>query len=471
MEELRKIPGVDTFLNQSDIKEMIAASNADLVKYCIRKILAEIKTEIKDGAKLPEQQIILDRVKKQYDILTQKKLRTIINATGIINHTNLGRVPFGEGLLHEATERLKGYNNLEFDLDEAKRGSRNAHTEELLKYLTGAEDVLVVNNNAAAVLLILRTFAKDKEVIVSRGELIEIGGSFRIPDILAASDCNMVEVGTTNKTRIADYQKAITKETAILLKAHRSNYTILGFTEEVKLKELVALGKTEGIPVVYDMGSGILNKANHKGFQNEPDVQQCLRTGIDLLSFSGDKLLGGPQAGIIAGRKDLVARLKKDPMLRALRLGKLNIAFLETICSYYLNAEDLATKNLLFKTLYQSTDLLEQKALHLQKLLKNKGIDTEVQSSKGQFGGGALPGETIESRALYLSFTEGSNKQRAVLAEQMHYHLLQQPKALLSILKKGKVYFDVLCLVEEDTETIAELIGLTHQNLMESCAT
>ena len=466
MEELRKIPGVDTFLNQMEIKNLIAGSNSNIVKYCIREVLKELKEEIKAGEKLPEQKVILNRIRQKKLGLTQNNLRKVINATGIINHTNLGRVPFGEDMLREVMQQLRGYNNLEFDLAVGKRGSRNSHTANILKYLTGAEDVLVVNNNAAAIMLILRAFAKDKEVIVSRGELIEIGGSFRIPDILAASDCTMVEVGTTNKTKISDYQNAVNPITAILLKAHRSNYAIVGFTEEVSLKELVAIGKKNKIPVVYDMGSGLLNQTTFNGFKNEPDVKQCLKTGVDLLCFSGDKLLGGPQAGIIAGKKDLIAQLKKDPMLRALRIDKINIAFLETICSYYLNNQELKSKNLLFSTLTQNTKELENKALYLQQKLLALGIQTEIQNSKGQFGGGALPGEEIESKALCLAFITGSNKQRSTMAEQMHQELLQHSKPLLSILKKGKIYFDMLTLVEEDTDIITEIIGETHTKLI-----
>lgn len=465
MEELRKIPSMDTFLNQIEIKDLITSSNSNHVKYCIREVLKELKEEIKAGAKLPEQEMILNRIQQKYLNLKQKKLRKVINATGVINHTNLGRVPFGETMLQEVMLQLKGYNNLEFDLVKGKRGSRNSHTAGILKYLTGAEDVLIVNNNAAAVMLILRAFAKGKEVIVSRGELIEIGGSFRIPDILAASDCSMVEVGTTNKTKVSDYQNAINNETAILLKVHRSNYTILGFTEEVSLKELVALGKKNKILVLYDMGSGLLGQTAFNGFNNEPDVQQCLKTGIDLLCFSGDKLLGGPQAGIIAGKKTLIAQLKKDPMLRALRVDKINIAFLETICSYYLNNQDLISKNLLFKTLNQSQKELEQKACILKQKLLTQGIETEVQASKGQFGGGALPGEVIESTALCLSFATYSNKQRSLIAKQMHHELLQHKKPLLSILKRGKVYFDMLTLVEEDTDIISGIISETYKTL------
>jgi len=467
VEELRKIPGMDTLLSKVEIKDLITSSNQDLVKYCIRKVLNELKEELKAGAKFPEQEIIVNRIREKKLTFKQKNLRKVINATGIIVHTNLGRVPFGEDMLREVMQQLRGYNNLEFDLAVGKRGSRNSHTGNILKYLTGAEDVLVVNNNAAAIMLILRAFAKDKEVIVSRGELIEIGGSFRIPDILAASDCNMVEVGTTNKTKVSDYQNAINHNTAILLKAHRSNYAIVGFTEEVSLKELVAIGKKNKIPVVYDMGSGLLSQTAYKAFKNEPDVKQCLKTGVDLLCFSGDKLLGGPQAGIIAGKKTLIAQLKKDPMLRALRVDKINIAFLETNCSYYLNNHELNSKNMLFRTLNQEPKELEQKAGNLQQKLLAFGIKTEVQSSKGQFGGGALPGEEIESTALCLSFIADSNKQRSRMAEQMHHALLQHKTPLLSILKKGKVYFDMLTLIEEDTDIVAGIIGETHKNVIE----
>jgi L-seryl-tRNA(Ser) seleniumtransferase len=466
VEELRNIPGVDTFLNRTEIKNLISDSNPDVVKYCIREVLKEIKEEVKAGGNLPDQEIMLNRIQQKCHSLTQKKLRKVINATGIINHTNLGRVPFGEAMLQEVMQQLVGYSNLEFDLEQGKRGSRNSHTTDLLKYLTGAEDVLVVNNNAAAVMLILRAFAKDKEVIVSRGELIEIGGSFRIPDILAASDCIMVEVGTTNKTKVSDYQNAINDHTAILLKAHKSNYAILGFTVEVSLKELVALGKKNKVPVVYDMGSGLLHQSAFAGFKNEPDVQQCMKTGVDLLCFSGDKLLGGPQAGIIAGKKSLIAQLKSDPLLRALRVDKINIAFLETACSYYLDQEVLENRNMLFRTLNQKSEGLAQKAEFIQKKLQACGIKTEIQDSKGQFGGGALPGEEIDSIALCLTFTDGSNKQRSHMAEQMHHDLLQQPIPLLSILKKGQIYFDMLTLVEEDAEVICTIICETYQNVI-----
>jgi L-seryl-tRNA(Ser) seleniumtransferase len=228
----------------------------------------------------------------------------------------------------------------------------------------------------------------------------------------------------------------------------------------------VALGKKNKVPVVYDMGSGLLHQSAFTGFKNEPDVQQCLKTGVDLLCFSGDKLLGGPQAGIIAGKKSLIAQLKSDPLLRALRVDKINIAFLETACSYYLDQEVLENRNMLFRTLNQKSEGLAQKAEFIQKKLQACGIKTEIQDSKGQFGGGALPGEEINSMALCLTFIDGSNKQRSHMAEQMHHDLLQQTIPLLSILKKGQIYFDMLTLVEEDAEVICAIICETYQNVI-----
>ena len=257
--ELKKIPGVDTLLNNHEIKDLISSTDIEFIKYIIRNIINQIKDDAKIGNSIPTPSIIINQIISEVHKIRSKNLKNVINATGIIIHTNLGRAPYSEEMLVDTFKVLGGYNNLEFDLEKASRGSRNLHASDLLKYLCGAEDVLVVNNNAAAVMLILRTFAKEKEVIVSRGELIEIGGSFRLPDIIAASDCKMVEVGTTNKTKISDYENAINENTGVLFKAHKSNYSIEGFTQEVKLSEMVSLGNKNDIPVVYDMGSGLLN--------------------------------------------------------------------------------------------------------------------------------------------------------------------------------------------------------------------
>jgi len=345
MEELKNLPAVDKILLNTEIKLLIEEHNRELIRISINKSLEFFRNKIKNKESIPTIEQIIDKVKLDIQNITQKKLCSIINATGIVIHTNLGRSPFNNQIINDATDVLIGYNNLEFDLIKGQRGSRNVHLTEILKYLTGAEDVLIVNNNAAALMLILRTFSKNREAIVSRGELIEIGGSFRLPEILAASDCIMKEVGTTNKTKTSDYENNINENTAILLKAHTSNYVVQGFTKEVNLTELVALGKKYNLPVVYDMGSGLLNKKSIGILKDEPDVKQTLSKGIDLVCFSGDKLLGGPQAGIIAGKAELIAKLKKEPMTRALRVGKLTLAFLEASCQNYLNEQKLFRNN------------------------------------------------------------------------------------------------------------------------------
>jgi len=465
LDELKKIPGVDTLLHSQEIKKLVSETNLDLVKYVIRNVLTELKEGIKSGKLLVSQPLIIQKIISETRILKSKHLKKVINATGIVIHTNLGRAPYSKELINDTFEVLNGYNSLEFDLDTAGRGSRNAHASDLLKYLCGAEDVLVVNNNAAAVVLILRAFTKGKEVIVSRGELIEIGGSFRLPDIIASSDCIMKEVGTTNKTKVSDYEKAISERTGMLFKAHKSNYLIEGFTQEVSLDELVALGKKKNIPVLYDMGSGLLNDYSVKEFKNEPNVKQTLKLGVDLVCFSGDKLLGGPQAGIIAGKKKLIEKLKKEPLLRALRVDKLTLAFLETNNSYFLDESVLNNKNQFYKTLNQSPTELEERAKRCKAILAKNKIDTEILKSKGQYGGGALPGEKIESVAIKLNLKKDTARQRSDLAEKIYKELLQQEIPILGILRKGEIYFDMLCITDAELELVSESIAHVHKQL------
>jgi len=463
--EFNKIPGVDTILNNHEIKDLISSTDVDLVKYITRNIISRIKDEAKSGNSIPDLSNIVNQIVSEVNKIRSKNLTYVINATGIIIHTNLGRAPYSEEILADTLKTLEGYNNLEFDLEKASRGSRNSHASDLLKYLCGAEDVLVVNNNAAAVMLILRTFAKEKEVIVSRGELIEIGGSFRLPDIIAASDCKMIEVGTTNKTKVSDYENAINENTGVLFKAHKSNYSIEGFTHEVKLNEMVSLGNKNNIPVVYDMGSGLLNSKYTKDLKNEPNVMQTLKTGVGLVCFSGDKLLGGPQAGIIAGKKELVQKLKKEPLLRALRVDKLTLAFLETNCNYFLDEKILNKKNLFYNTINQQQIEIENKAILLQKHLKRYGIDSEVVTSKGQFGGGALPGSEIISFAVKLIIIKDTSKKRSVFAENLYKKLLLQSIPVLGVLRKGNIYFDVLTIQNKELELTAKLISDVYKQI------
>lgn len=458
-EELRKLPGVDKLLNQKSIQELSDLYGKDLLSFSLRKSIGYFRELILQGESLPSEEVILQYCISQIKKIGSRSLKPVLNASGIIIHTNLGRAPFGEELLLDSVDVLRGYNNLEFDLQKGARGQRNDHASDILQFLTGAEDIVVVNNNAAAVMLILRTFAKGKEAIVSRGELIEIGGSFRIPEIMSASDCTMVEVGATNKTKVSDYEKAINEETALLFKTHTSNYVIKGFTHEVSLDEMVALGKKHQIPVVYDIGSGLLRKVNEEALKDEPDVKEALSAGIDLICFSGDKLLGGPQAGIIAGKKKYIEQLKKAPMMRALRVGKATLAMLEKACSYYLNDEKLFKHNILFKTLNRKQEEIHKSAEQLESLLKEKAIECQIVSSKGQYGGGTMPDLDLDSYAVVLEL--GKSKS---IGRRMYHELLNQEPAILSNLKSGQVHIDMLCLQDLDIAQVSELISSAYQN-------
>ena len=463
-EDFKSLPAVDKLLSSHEVKNLLSVYGKELVIFSIRNSLDYYRDTISKGDLPPTADELLEKIKSLIQLFGARNLKKIFNATGVIIHTNLGRAPYGTELLNDSLEILKGYNNLEFNLQKGIRGNRNNHASSLIKYLTGAEDVLIVNNNAAAVMLILRTFAKGKEVIVSRGELIEIGGSFRIPDIMAASDCKMIEVGTTNKTKLDDYKNAITKKTSILFKAHKSNYVIKGFTKEVELDELSELGKNHKIPVLYDLGSGLLRRIDHKAFETEPTVRESITKGADLVCFSGDKLLGGPQAGIIAGKKELIDRLKKEPMLRALRVCKTTLALLETACIYYLNDKILYEKNIIFKTFNRSQKELKSTAEFINSYLKNQGISSEIIPSKGQCGGGTLPDGEIDSFAVMIK-NESSNKIRSDYAEKMYQTLLIHKKPVLGFLKKGNIYFDVLTIFENEMEEVAQIICEVHNNL------
>jgi L-seryl-tRNA(Ser) seleniumtransferase len=459
--EYKKIPAVDKLLTNKEIIELISNYNIDLVKFSIRNCIDNYREIVKTGKSLPSIEETIQKIIHSTKKIADKSLKAVVNANGVIIHTNLGRAPFGQELLNQINNTLKGYNNLEFDLDKATRGHRDSHARKLLQFLTGAEDALVVNNNAAAVMFLLRTFAKNKEVIISRGELIEIGGSFRIPDIMAASDCKMVEVGATNKTKLSDYENNITKDTALIFKTHTSNYVIKGFTKEASLEELVALGKKHNIPVIYDIGSGLLRKVDNEALKSEPDVKQALATGIDLICFSGDKLLGGPQAGIIAGKKKYIEILRKEPLMRALRVSKTTLAILETSCQYYLNDKELFEKNLIFKTLKRTIEEKHDIAKKLQNELLKYKIKSEITESKGQYGGGTLPEHELDSFAVRLMF-EGK-KNNSEKAEKLYRKLLTSDNPVLGILKQGNIYFDVLTVFDDIVGNLACYINDSYQ--------
>lgn len=460
-EAFQSLPAVDKLLAHAEVNLMLSRHGKDVVMFALRNALQYFRTQIEKGLSRPSEVQVVDKAKMLIQILETKSLKRVYNATGVIIHTNLGRAPFGSDLLNDSMEVLKSYNNLEFNLEEGKRGSRNEHASRLIKFLTGAEDVLVVNNNAAAVMLILRTFARRKEVVISRGELIEIGGSFRIPEIMKASDCKMVEVGTTNKTNPDDYQKAINPKTALLFKIHKSNYVIKGFSQEVGLDILVQIGRETGIPVVFDLGSGLLRSIDIPFIDTEPTASDALAKGADLVCFSGDKLMGGPQAGIIVGKKNMIAKLKKEPMLRALRVCKTTLALLETACSYYLNDRVLKEKNVIFKLLNRTPDEVRGMAESLSIMLLNNGIDANVIPTEGQFGGGTLPDGMLNSFAVQIQH-QGSNRVRSAYAEKMYHALLMHHTPVVGVLKQGSILFDVLTLFADELESVAKAIADVH---------
>jgi len=454
-EEIQKIPGVDKLLKFKEIQSLSSRYGIEHVTFIIREVLTIKRKKVLAGTETVEIAEIIRNITDELKQIHKRSLVEVINATGIVLHTNLGRARLGKFILNELEPIVSGYSNLEFDLKSGRRGQRNSHTNELLKYITQAEDAVVVNNNAAAVMLILKTFAEGKEVIVSRGELIEIGGSFRIPEIMAASGCKMVEVGTTNRTKLADYEKVINQNTAMIFKAHKSNYFIDGFTEEADLHELSELAKKRDILFTYDLGSGLLRKPAGLPLEQEPDVQSSIKAGCDIVSFSGDKLLGGPQAGIIAGRSEYIRQIAKAPMMRALRVGKMTITALSTVMRFYLNDKELLSKVPIFEMLNRKQSELKDLAEKLSSDFNKYNIKTEIKNSRAQCGGGTLPQLKIDSLAVKIVH-ENNRK----YAEKIHQKLLGLEKPILGVLREGELLFDVLTISEKDISYIAQALDL-----------
>ena len=397
-EILRQIPKVDTLLEKDEVKDLIHKYSKESVKKFINFVLDEMRKEIIDG-KLKEvnEKKILIKIEDKLKEYFSPRLKRVINATGITLHTNLGRAPIPSEIFDEIKEIVCRYSNLELSLNTGKRSIRYQNVVEYFKDLTGAEDCIIVNNNASAVLLALSAIARDKEVIISRGELIEIGGSFRIPDVMMQSGAILKEVGTTNKTHLKDYENAINENTGLILKVHTSNYRIIGFTQSVELKELVELGKKNNIPVMEDLGSGCLVDLTKYGLPDEPLVQDEIKKGVDILTFSGDKLLGGPQAGIILGKNQYIEKLKKHPLNRALRIDKLTMSILERIIKCYLT-ETAIQKITTLKLLSENIETLKNKAEKIIKELKElNDFKFTIGKDFSFTGGGAFPMNKIET--------------------------------------------------------------------------
>ncbi|MCI0502996.1 MAG: L-seryl-tRNA(Sec) selenium transferase [Fusobacteria bacterium] len=400
---LRKIKKVDKIAALPEIKFLYDTFSSTYILEVIKKSVAMVKEAIKSGA-LTEEKLIDSTIVHNILLIIANEQRPhfkkVLNCTGTVLHTNLGRAKLSQKAIDNLLEVAGQYSNLEYNLEEGIRGSRYDHLSSLLSTLTSCEDAIVVNNNAAAVMLVLSTLSKGKETVISRGELVEIGGSFRIPKVMEFGGAIQKEIGTTNKTHLADYEDNISKDTGLIIKVHRSNYVIKGFTKEVDTKELVALAKRKKVPLYYDLGSGSLYD-----FKIEPTVKELIEQGVDLLSFSGDKLLGGPQAGIIVGKKKLIAKLKKNQLLRAIRVDKLTLAALEGTLIEYLDSENVRKNNPTVRMLSYTLPELEDKALELAAKfasLKDESLVFSIKKINSLSGGGSLPDKKFPSYALAL---------------------------------------------------------------------
>lgn len=455
-ELFRKIPSVDRLLNSSELIDISSKYPRNLILRAINQVLGEFRESIEKFDSFDNRaELKLDEVIKKIigrvKLLSRPSLKSVINATGVIVHTNLGRSILADRVLKKFRPLNEGYSNLEYDLDYGKRGSRYSHVEGLLKEITSSEAAMVVNNNAAAVLLSLETFAKGREVIVSRGQLVEIGGSFRIPDVMAKSGAKMIEVGTTNKTHLWDYEEKIGPDTALLLKVHQSNFQIVGFTEEVETPELVGLGQKYGIPVMEDLGSGCLVDLSQFGLIKEPTVQEVLANGVDLVTFSGDKLLGGPQAGIIVGRKDLIEAIKKNQLSRALRMDKLTLLALEETLSIYRDERAAVNEIPTLRMICEPYEDMSKKVDQLLDMIEgSETANYTFEKIKGQsrIGGGALPIQELPTSLLCL-------KPKKLSAQDMEAWFRSYDPPIIVRIEADQVLIDMRTIQAKELKTVA----------------
>ena len=459
-ELFRLLPSVDELLRNEGLRQLAALAGHANVVAATRGFLSELRLKLVAGTldetHLPEalglaERAIEDRVARTVSY----SLRPVINATGVILHTNLGRAPLSGEALRHVVEVSQGYSNIELDLATGERGKRDVHVDRLFAKVFGeiGREVatIVVNNNAAAVLLTLNALAEGGEVIVSRGELVEIGGSFRIPDVMAKSGAVLREVGTTNRTRIVDYEQAINERTKLLLRVHRSNFEITGFTEQPALEELAALGRKRGIPVMEDLGSGDIFDLPSVGVRGEPTIAASLRAGVDVVTFSGDKLLGGPQAGLITGDRELVAKVRKNPLFRALRVDKLFYAALEATLLAYLR-EDYDSLPAL-RMMRLTEEAIDKRAEHLMRKLhiSNPRLDVEVVATRSVIGGGSAPGATLPSRALAVSSPEMG-------ADAIAQKLREWETPIIARVEEGRVLLDLRTVEPGQDEVVLRAV-------------
>ena len=448
---LRQIPAVNELLNRSALRELEVHVGRPVVVESTRRALQRLRDRILEGSLSSvslaalEQEIVIEA-----EASARYSLRPVINASGVVLHTNLGRAPLaGEALAHLAEVSVR-YSNLEYDMDLGVRGKRDAHTDRLFCQLLGAEKTLVVNNNAAAVLLALNTLAEGAEVVVSRGELIEIGGSFRIPEVCAKSGAILREVGTTNRTRIGDYAAAINERTRVLLRVHPSNFRIVGFTARPSLEELVELAQRHNLTSMEDLGSGCLVDLSPQGIRDEPTATASLKTGVDVITFSGDKLLGGPQAGIVAGKREPLERIRKNPLFRALRVDKLTIAALEATISLYLQGKLQAIPAL--RMIQLSREAIRERAARLaEKISARAQFSARVQDGDSVIGGGSTPAQSLPTALLAVTHSRHS-------AQELEGLLRRNSPPVIARVEQDTLLLDLRTVFEDQDEELLQAL-------------
>jgi len=452
MSEYQKIPSVESMLQEKIIQDLVLENSRPLVTKAIQQVLENTRAQIAEGNKTPSIINLSTQVNKLVGEIISPTLLGVINATGIILHTNLGRALLSQETIAAIQSVSLGYSNLEYDLKKGKRGKREVHAEELLKSLTGCESALVVNNNASAVLLALTALAKRKHVIIANSQLVEIGGGFRIPDVMRQSGAKLNAIGTTNRVHLSDYENALSEPTSLVLTAHHSNYKIIGFTTEPELDQIVKISHAHGTPVVADLGSGALLDTAKFGLSHEPTVQESLEAGADLVCFSGDKLLGGPQAGILVGRRKLIEKLKKHPLARAVRADKLCLAGISAVLIHYLKNEAIE-KIPVWQMVSMDLDKIKTRA----KEWENQIGQGAIQKGESMIGGGSLPTESLPT---YLFCLEVANP------NQFHKFLRTPPSPVISRVENNQVLFDPRTVrAKEEKKLIAKIKkGLKHKN-------
>jgi L-seryl-tRNA(Ser) seleniumtransferase len=445
---LRQIPAVDELLGRETLRALEKRVGHRLVVESTRKVVQSLRGRIASGELSSVSIEMLEReIVRATEASAEFSLRPVINASGVILHTNLGRAPLAREALEHLAEVATRYSNLEYDLERGERGKRDTHTDSLFAQLLGAERTLVVNNNAAAVFLALNTLAEGGEVVVSRGELIEIGGSFRIPEICAKSGAVLREVGTTNRTRLADYAAGINEHTRALLRVHPSNFRILGFTERPELAELVELARGHNLPLLEDLGSGCLVDLSPLGVKDEPPAGRSVKAGVDVVTFSGDKMLGGPQAGILTGKRAPLEKIRRNPLFRALRVDKLTISALEATVALYLREDWKAIPAL--RLMYTSREEIARRAARLaERIAARPEFTVELEAGESVIGGGSTPGQSLPTQLLSIAHPRHS-------AQELELRLRRNSPPIIARIERDRLLLDLRTVFDEQDEEIA----------------